>query len=118
MADQSGRHVGGRYYLGSQRNWGAINDRSGQPDRRARLDTYFVYILWFCKDRSRYIGHCRVLLRRMRDHLNGKVAYTKCRRPFKLIYVEVYRSQKEAIDREKFLKSRSGRRYLDKMLNG
>jgi hypothetical protein len=29
----------------------------------------------------------------------------------------VYRSQKEAIDREKFLKSRSGRRYLDKMLN-
>ncbi len=78
---------------------------------------YFVYVLWFPKDGTKYIGQTNNLLRRVKQHLDGKVEYTKSRRPFKLIYVEKFLTREEAVKREKYLKSRSGRRYLDKILN-
>jgi len=89
---------------------------SGQPDRRARFRKYVVYVLWFSEDNTRYVGQTDNLYRRIKDHLTGKVEFSKSRRPFKLIYVEKLKSRSEAIKRENYLKSKSGRRYLDKKL--
>ncbi len=89
---------------------------SGQPDRRARFRNYFVYVLWFPKEESRYVGQTDNLVRRIRQHIAGRVCFSRNRKPFKLIYVEGCATRSEAVAREKYLKSRSGRRYLDRVL--
>jgi predicted GIY-YIG superfamily endonuclease len=65
---------------------------------------WYVYVFWFSIDKSSSIGQTDNLVRRIKQQLSGQVGFSKSRRPFKLVNVE------------KFLKSRSGRRYLDKIL--
>jgi putative endonuclease len=78
---------------------------------------YYVYILYSSKDQKLYTGFCDNLANRVKKHKNGFVKATKYRRPVKLIYYECYLNELDAKRREKFLKSGSGRRYLNKQLN-
>jgi putative endonuclease len=89
---------------------------ASRPDGRARRKVYYIYILWFVRDGTKYIGYTENLLRRVREHLKGKGKYTSGKGEFKLIYVERYDNKQEAKGREKYLKSRSGRRYLATIL--
>jgi putative endonuclease len=77
---------------------------------------YYVYVLQSLKDRKFYIGSTTNLRNRINDHNNGRNISTKNRKPFKLIYFEGYLNKKDALGREKFLKSGSGRRYLKKQM--
>ena len=53
----------------------------------------------------------------LRQAQRGKaVVATTGRRPLKLIYYEAYLAEEDAKGRERFLKSGSGRKYLDKQL--
>ncbi len=90
---------------------------NGRPDGRARPEKYFVYILWFIKDHTKYIGYTGDFHRRIKDHLNGKGQYTSRKGAFKLVYVELFNRKKEAKAKEKYLKSREGRRYLKSKLD-
>jgi putative endonuclease len=54
-----------------------------------------------------YIGSTTDLKRRFQEHNNGKVESTKYRRPFELVYCELYKSEKDARRREHNLKLRS-----------
>ena len=74
-------------------------------------------ILWSMQDRRFYIGYTENVERRFGEHQNGEVTATKFRRPLRLIYFESYCEQKDALGREKFLKSGSGHRYLKKQLS-
>lgn len=91
-------------------------DLSGQPDRRAGQRAWVVYVLWFLKDSSRYTGQTQNFTKRIKQHLLGRNYYTSRKGLFKLIYTEIFYSQNDALEREKFLKSRRGRKYLDKLL--
>jgi putative endonuclease len=77
---------------------------------------YFVYILHSEKDNKLYTGFTNDIKRRLEEHNGGKVASTKNRRPLKLIYYEAYLEKTDAENREIFLKSGSGKRYLKKQL--
>ncbi len=77
---------------------------------------YYVYILHSLKDDSLYTGFTSDLKRRFLQHNNGESKYTKHLRPWRLIYYEAYLIEQDAIRREEFLKSGSGKRYLDKQL--
>ena len=88
----------------------------GRPDGRARRKRYHIYILWFVRDGTKYIGYTENLSRRMREHLQGKGRYTSGKGEFKLIYVERFEFKQDARRREKYLKSRSGRRYLETII--
>ncbi|MFA6436159.1 MAG: GIY-YIG nuclease family protein [Candidatus Gracilibacteria bacterium] len=77
---------------------------------------YIIYILKSLKDGKRYVGMTKNLPRRIRDHELGLVKSTKHRRPLQLIYKEKFKQKSEAILREKFFKTGSGRNYL-KTLN-
>jgi len=78
---------------------------------------YFVYLLENHNDRGWYIGFTSDLKKRVLDHNNGKGAKTtKERSNWKLIYFEGYLRKDDALGREKFLKSDSGRKYLKKQL--
>jgi len=64
-----------------------------------------------------YIGYTRNLRNRIINHNSGKGArMTRRDGPWKLIYLEGYLNQKDAIGREKFLKGGSGLKYLKKQL--
>ena len=77
---------------------------------------YFVYLLMSQKDNECYVGSTEDIERRLEDHNSGKVPSTANRRPLELIYYEAYTDKRDALGREKFLKSGSGKRYLKKQL--
>jgi len=54
--------------------------------------------------------------KRIKEHNIGQVYSTKKFKPWKLIYAELYLDKQDAIGREKFLKSGSGWKYLQKQL--
>lgn len=65
---------------------------------------YYTYVLESMKDGKLYIGSTNNLRRRLNEHNNGKSVSTKYRRPFKLVYFEVFASFAEARGREKLFK--------------
>ena len=61
----------------------------------------YVYILE-CSDRTTYVGSTWDLNRRLEQHQQGfGSAYTRCRLPVRLLYVEEYARIKDAFMREK-----------------
>jgi len=68
---------------------------------------FAVYILKSLKDHRLYIGSTKNLRERLLEHNDGKVYSTKNRRPFKVIYCELYRSEEDARVREHNLKLRT-----------
>jgi len=74
---------------------------------------HFVYVLKSTRDGHRYVGSANDVERRFREHQRGKVSSTEQRRPLMLLYSECYTTQKEALQREQFLKSGKGRQWLD-----
>ena len=75
-----------------------------------------VYVLLSKKDGQLYIGYSRDIKSRLAEHNGGQVVATKYRRPFALIYCEMFASQKDAMQREMYLKSGWGRKYLEKTI--
>lgn len=78
---------------------------------------YYTYVLLSNKDKLFYTGFSRDLRKRLKEHNTGKVASTKNRRPFELIYYEACINEQDATAREKYLKSGMGKRYLKNRLN-
>jgi putative endonuclease len=77
---------------------------------------FYVYVLYSERDAGLYIGYTCDLRRRIDEHRRGESFSTSYRLPFVLIYYEAYVCQADALGRERFLKSGSGRRYLKKQL--
>lgn len=78
---------------------------------------YYVYVIECQQDLSWYIGYTADLKRRINDHKKGVgCKTTSAKKEWKLIYYEAYISQSDALGREKFLKSGSGRKYIKKQL--
>ncbi len=75
-------------------------------------DTYYVYILQSLKDGRFYTGHTANLKSRLARHNRGEVRSTKARRPFSLIYWETLQSRREAMKRERKVKSLKRREKL------
>jgi len=79
---------------------------------------YYVYVLYSEKDDNFYVGHTSDLRGRVRLHSDGRVESTKHRRPLNLVYYEACIDQKDALHREKYLKTAYGKRYIKSRLAG
>lgn len=77
---------------------------------------YCVYVLYSTKDEKMYIGYSTNLPKRLQDHYNGNVLSTKGRRPLELIYTEFHSNKYDALRREKYFKTTSGKKGLKLML--
>ena len=73
---------------------------------------YYTYVLQSSKDDKFYIGWTVDLKSRVQKHNKGLIDSTKYRNPLKLVYFEGCLSKKQAIIREKQLKTGFGRKYL------
>jgi putative endonuclease len=72
----------------------------------------YVYVLRSLKDNQFYVGLTRDLPLRVQQHNKGLVISTKKRAPFELVYWEGCPSEGDAAQREKYLKSAWGKRYI------
>ena len=81
------------------------------------LYMYYVYVIENLLSHDLYIGLTTNIKGRISEHNSGKGARTTRRKGrWKLLYLEGYLNQKDALGREKFLKGGSGLKYLKKQL--
>ena len=73
---------------------------------------YYIYILRSNKDKQFYTGYTEDLPDRLKLHNGGKVESTKNRLPLELVYYEACLDRKDAIHREKYLKTAWGKRFV------
>ncbi len=77
---------------------------------------HYTYVLQSLVDNKFYTGYTSDLESRLKMHNNGLVKSTKNRRPLKLIYFEACLTQQDALQREKYLKTTYGKRYIKNRL--
>ena len=77
-----------------------------------RAEYCYVYILRSQADHRFYVGLRRDLPARLQAHNDGRVNSTKKRRPFELVYWEGCRNDSDTAQREKYLKTAWGKRYI------
>ncbi len=81
------------------------------------MSTYcYVYVLRSAKDGQFYVGLTRDLRARLQAHNHGQVPSTKRRAPLELVYWEGCLNEGDAAQREKYLKSAWGKRYIKNRL--
>jgi putative endonuclease len=81
------------------------------------MSTYcYVYVLCSLKDGQFYTGLTRDLRARLELHNSGKVPSTRLRVPLELIYWEGCLNVSDAAQREKYLKTAWGKRYIKSRL--
>ena len=73
---------------------------------------HYIYILQSKKDHKFYTGVTNDLKRRMKQHQSGTVRSTWNRRPLELIYYEACLNEDDAKQRELYLKSGMGKKYI------
>ncbi|MDZ7623317.1 MAG: GIY-YIG nuclease family protein [Ignavibacteriaceae bacterium] len=78
---------------------------------------WFVYILYSKKIDRYYVGSTDDLEWRLDRHNLGWGRYTKKGIPWKMIYYETLPTKAEALKREKEIKSKKSRLYIERLVN-
>jgi putative endonuclease len=78
--------------------------------------SYYVYILKSLKDGSYYVGSTNNLENRLKRHNEGRVASTKSRRFWKLVYSEEHPTRSSAAKREMEIKSHKRRAHIETLI--
>ena len=77
-----------------------------------RKKFYYIYVLKSFVDNNFYVGYTENLKSRFEQHQKGQVLSTKERRPLEIIYSEACLDKKDAMHREKYLKTYHGKLFL------
>ena len=83
----------------------------------SKMFFHYTYVLVSLQDYRLYIGYTNDLRKRLEEHNTGKSFATKPRRPLKLVYYEACLNEDDAKNREQYLKSTIGRRFLSKRIS-
>jgi len=75
-----------------------------------------VYVIESLKDATWYTGISLNAVKRLKEHNHGKNRFTKGHLPWKIIYTETVPDWPSARIREKYLKTASGKFWLQKYL--
>ncbi len=78
---------------------------------------FYIYIIYSKKLNKKYIGYCENLKNRVKEHNNGESKFTSRGVPWSLVYYQVFLSEADARNEERFLKSGKGRDRLKFLLN-
>ena len=77
---------------------------------------HYVYIIQSDVDGSYYAGYSRNPPLRVIHHNDGWTRSTKAKRPWKLVYVEEFLTKAEALRREREIKKKKSRKFLEKLI--
>ncbi|GGD97492.1 GIY-YIG nuclease family protein [Planktosalinus lacus] len=77
------------------------------------MNEFVTYVLYSIKFDKIYIGYSSSLIQRFYSHNTfSNKGYTVKFRPWIVVYVEFFSTKKEALKKEKFLKSGIGRKFI------
>jgi putative endonuclease len=77
---------------------------------------FFVYVLRSLASGLFYVGHTEDLRQRIREHCEGCSHYTRSRGPWQLVFVETFLSRSDAMARERQIKSRKSKKYIERLI--
>jgi putative endonuclease len=77
---------------------------------------FYVYIIQSEKDESYYVGSTQDLDKRLVRHNQGRSKYTKSKLPWKLVYHEKHPDRSSAVIREKEIKNRKKKGYIENLV--
>ena len=78
---------------------------------------FYTYVLKSKKRGKRYVGQTsKDVPSRLQEHNVGSNKWTRANGPFTLVHQEGFATRTEAIQREHFLKSGQGRKWLDEII--
>ena len=80
------------------------------------MSTVFVYVLKSLSSGKFYTGMTMDLPKRIREHNTGKSKFTSRHMPWVLLYSEETTDWATASAREKYLKTTSGKKWIQKQL--
>ena len=78
---------------------------------------YYVYILKSESTDRYYIGSTGDIEKRLKEHNAGKTRSIKAFRPYRLIYKEELPTNREARQREYFIKSQKSRKFIESLIH-
>ena len=78
---------------------------------------YTVYILFSQKLDRFYVGYTSDIQRRLEEHNRKKGKYTDTGIPWIVMYTEEYASKKDAMSREKFIKAKKSRAFIENLVS-
>jgi putative endonuclease len=78
---------------------------------------YFVYIIYSSSRDKYYIGSCADLGVRILQHNSGRNISTKHGIPWVVRYSEVFEIRSEAVQREKEIKNKKSRKYIEWLIS-
>ena len=79
-------------------------------------EKFFVYIIQSKKDFTFYVGQTNDLDVRLSKHNDGFSKYTSSKLPWRLVYFEMFNTRTEAIKREKEIKLKKSRKYIEGLI--
>ena len=74
---------------------------------------FYTYIIQIQNNGRFYIGSCQDIEIRIGRHNAGATPSTKSNRPWKLVYLEKFQSNSDALKREREIKSKKSRKYIE-----
>lgn len=77
---------------------------------------YFTYILYSEKLDRYYIGSTEDIQKRLEAHNAGRSNYTRKGKPWVLKHTEVWPDKKTAQDRERFIKNKKSRVFIEQLI--
>jgi predicted GIY-YIG superfamily endonuclease len=77
---------------------------------------YFVYIIKSQTKQKFYVGYTLDVLARLQKHNEGGSIHTKDFKPWQLVMFSCFFDKSKALEYEKYLKSHSGRAFMNKRL--
>ncbi len=77
---------------------------------------YTVYVLYSATYQKTYVGFTSNLEQRMLSHNELGKGWTKRYRPWRVLYTEKYKVKREAMRREKELKTGKGRDFIKSLM--
>ncbi len=80
------------------------------------MEEYYTYILYSGSFHQTYVGQTNNIEKRLERHNAGMVSSTKRYKPWILLHAEKFENRSEAMKREKYLKSGSGREFIKQLL--
>ncbi|MEO2051719.1 GIY-YIG nuclease family protein [Flagellimonas beolgyonensis] len=79
---------------------------------------YFVYIIYSESVHRYYVGHCQDLEDRIGRHKGGRSKYTKTATDWEVKYTERFSTRGEAMIREREIKKKKSRKYIEFLIYG
>jgi len=77
---------------------------------------YTVYILYSKSINRYYVGYTNDLERRLPEHNRKNGKFTDRGVPWELVYKEEYQAKEKAMSREKEIKSKKSRNYIEELI--